>query len=104
MEQTIPEDIRKDADEKYPRSLYSGTINVQKMYIQGRMDERVRHTPVVISWLVSEDPTEMFGYYLQQYYEPCETLGMWQLKSGVQSHIQEIYLRWKEKFNIQEKN
>jgi hypothetical protein len=38
----VPEDIQKDAEEKYPRSLYSGTINVQKMYTKGRMDERAK--------------------------------------------------------------
>jgi len=45
-------------------------------------------------------PELRFAGYLQQFYEPCETIGAWRLKSGVNSVIDDIYKYWKEKFNI----
>ena len=38
--QNVPQDILEKAEELYPASLYKDSINVQKMYIHGRMDER----------------------------------------------------------------
>lgn len=37
---------------------------------------------------------QRFAHYLQENYEPCETLGAWQLKGGVQSFTSDIYKRW----------
>ena len=37
---------------------------------------------------------ERFAHYLQENYDACETLGVWQLKGGVQSSQSDIYKRW----------
>lgn len=39
-----------------------------------------------------------FAMYLQQHYDPCETLGAYQLKAGVTSTINDIYSIWKQRY------
>jgi hypothetical protein len=39
-----------------------------------------------------------FAMYLQQHYEPCETLGAYRLKGGVSSTLNDIYSIWKQRY------
>ena len=47
--QNVPQDILDDAERLYPESLYKDSINVQRMYIHGRMDERDRNNATIQS-------------------------------------------------------
>lgn len=77
--QNVPQDILDDAEKLYPESLYRDSINVQKMYIHGRMDERDRYNAATLK-LSDEDYQSLInhvGKYDWGYRDPISAIKNW---------------------------